>query len=582
MRDISETLRQKFQSSLQTKAAGADPSAIVWIYRPTPTLTDGALIESSDAGVGSGLTAVDVAIRRTRARREPDRAYVAYVASGRAGVKSAALTPAIDDMAWATERFDEVADDVAVAFDGTMPQLLSGAEFVTEARPWIFWTNSGVLKGRILGLLGDVTLASANATKVSAIRAPWAEAENLDFGLVVFFLLSGALYYRQLIGGEWKDAEPVTFGPSGVTWVDIAAFRTWDYRIGVQALASNGKVYELITQFMGIGRHGGEHIEVDARSTAPYGGLYQTGTPNLVEAVNVDNGYGDYGKRANFQFDRHLRAAEVAAQPTAFRIVDSRGRIYVAQTAALASDGLTVRLTFLDFNSARGVCRAVYEPGTVHSMAGYQLTDTETSFTPRGLVLVPGLAPEPMGAYNTGNEQITVVFDKPLTGSLTGAAAHFQAAFDVPDWSPGGALHQETRTPVSVSASGPDTIVLTFAPGNRRDLGNAYGTITLSYDGAGPLEGANGPVELFDEPFYPTGLEPKWDSNDAEHIELSAAATGSLTAIEVKQGAEKEHIEFSAAAAGTLTEITYRNRQETEHIAFSAAASGTLTHIDDL
>lgn len=576
MRKVDTQIANRFKSNLQTKANNANPAAVVWINRPTTALTDSDFMEFSAPGVSA--TACDIAIRRAQRGEEPDRAYIAYISNGTAGVKSSALTPAIDDMVWTSETFSQAASDVAIAFNARMISTAGGAsEFATEDRPWVFWVNNGVLKGRILGLLGETELATANCTKVTAIRATGGAQ---DFGLVVFFLLNGSIYYRQLINGEWTDAAPVTFGPS-VTWVDIAAFRTWDYRTGIQGIDTNGNVYELFTQFQGIARHGSEHIELDATakgslttiryhdaatdehisfsvaSVAPYGGLYRIGVPNITAAENVADG-ADWGRTALFTFDRHLRADEVAAQPTAFHIVDAYDRHFVAQTATLQPDGLTVRLSFLNFNGALGACTAQYVPGTVRSMADYALEAASFPFTPRNLVPPSVPAPAPVSVENDGDDTIIVTFDRALIGSLSGAASHFTALLSVPEYSPGGETHQETRTPVSAAASGSDTVILTFASGNLTDLTKAHGAITLVYDGAGPLAGEGGPVYPFSETFAPDGLSPKYDQNDAEHIELDVSALG------------------------VLTRIYHTAAQNAEHVAFTVAASGTLTHVNDL
>ena len=267
-------------------------------------------------------------------------------------------------------------------------------------------------------------LASANCTWISAVRATWSEIPDWDFGLCVFFIVSGVIYYRQLINGLWYDAEvvPVASLPtlaSGVTWTEVAASRTWDYRVVLQLKASDGGLYEVFTQFGGFGSKGAEHIEVRGVSAtgkltavtyhdtteaehieitsvaagALYGGLYSTAVPKIISASNLDDGTGNWGKLAAFVFDVHLKAAEVAAQASAFSIVDSNNVAYNAATATLGADGKTVMLTFTDINNARGTCRATYTAGTVTSMAGTVLTTTTCSFTPTGLV--PSAVPVP-------------------------------------------------------------------------------------------------------------------------------------------------------------------------------------------
>lgn len=426
MRTINSNLGQRLRQLQQTVYANADPRAIIWINRPTTTLTTGTYLERQLVGTFDGLSASSIATRRRKRGQDADRVYIAYVADGAARVLYAATAANMARHVWIDSGFAEPANDVAIAFDGEMPRTANGAEFVTDERPWVFWvTPEGALKGRILGLLGDTTLAASGCTRVSAVRATWGDQGGIDFGLIVFFLLGGALYYRQLIRGVWYDAEPVTFGPEGVTWTDIAAFRTWDYRVGVQGITSGGDVYELISQYQGFARHGAEHIEITEASasgaltgidylsgtereriqiaavaSAPlYGGLYRTGAPQIVSAVNVDDGNGDYGKVLQVLFDRHLQASEIAAQPGTFRITDSLGRWFMPHTAELGADGLTVTLTFYSFNNAAGVCSVSYTPGTVHSMADVLMTATSCAFTPTGLV--PGTpAPELVSIVN--------------------------------------------------------------------------------------------------------------------------------------------------------------------------------------
>ena len=101
-------------------------------------------------------------------------------------------------------------------------------------------------------------------------------------------------------------------------------------------------------------------------------------------------------------------------------------------------------------------------------------------------------------------------------------------------------------------------LLLLFASGTVGSFRNTAGNITLTYDGAGGLEGEGGPVEDFAETFIPIGLVPKPNQNDAEHIELN------LTAV------------------GTLTRIYHTNAREREHISLAVSASGVLTHVDDI
>lgn len=99
------------------------------------------------------------------------------------------------------------------------------------------------------------------------------------------------------------------------------------------------------------------------------------------------------------------------------------------------------------------------------------------------------------------------------------------------------------------------SIVLNLSPGNVNSFQNAVGNITLSYDGTGELAGEGGPVEAFEETFTPTGLTPKPNQNDAEHLEISATVAGILTRIYYTDVAANGHLEITATASGTLTHV---------------------------
>jgi len=426
VRSIPSDIASKLAMLKQTRANSADPSASIWIGRPTTPLTTDVFLEKQAVLTGASITDTSVAVCHPRQGAANTKINIAYIASGVAHIVTAATKTKMSNHIWVDSGFSETASAISIAYDGTMPKNDQGkVEFVTESQPWVFWVDSGVLYARKLGTADTITLAQANCTDVSAIRAMWSEVGGFDFGLIVFFLLSGTIYYRQLIDGEWTDAEIVTFGPSGVAWASIAAFRTWDYRVGVQGKTSTGDLYELFTQFMGIGKQTvehleiksvkatgamtevhysdtaeDEHIEMSVSAGAPYGGLYSTAVPTITNAYNVDNGAGDFGKQAVFVFDVHLTAAEVAAQYSAFTIVDTNNVAYTASTATLGSDGKTVALTFTDFNNASGTCQAKYTAGTVSTMAGTTMATVTKSFTPTGLVPTAIPAPEVVEVTN--------------------------------------------------------------------------------------------------------------------------------------------------------------------------------------
>jgi hypothetical protein len=489
--------------------------------------------------------------------------------------------------------FSEPAIDVALAFDGSLRDTSTETILVTQESPYVFWiTPDGELKCRVVGTLGGMTLAASGCTKVAAVRSAGGGYSSVDFGLCVFFLLGGALYYRQLIDLEWSDAVLIAFGPQE-TWVDVAAYRTLDYRIVLQCLSSTGKVYELFTQYQGFAKRGAEHIRiagafyqsqlteihylegklaehmeiVDATLDAPYGGLYAIGTPVIVNAYNIEDPDGDWGKIAVFVFDKHLVASEVAAQRAAFSILDNAGRIYTPRTATLGPDGKTVTLTFINFNRASGICQARYTAGTVTTMAGETLVDTSYAFTPQNLVPPSIPAPEPMSIENVATGSwaigdgagIKIRFTDSLMGTGIGDQASFVVSWYQYDFVPNGTLIQQSYAPAAVYAADTDDSIIIEMPGLHRFC-SAVGQVTVTYDGTGSLSGASGPVEAFAVSFTPTGLVPKPNQNDQNHIEIAAATK-----------------------TGVLTRIYYTDTKTSdEHLSVSATWTGVLTHIDDL
>lgn len=412
MRSVPSYISERLKRNIQTRANDSAPSVDIWVGRPSTLLVDDKFLERQTV-LSAKVSDVSIAVCHPRIKRNNTHIYMAYISGGVARVVAAKHKTKMAEHEWYDAGFEQNATAVSIAYDGTMPKANGGdVEFVTELYPWVFWVDETVLYGQKLYSDEEpVILAETNCTDVSAIRAMWSSTGGFDFGLVVFFILSGQLYYRQLIGGEWMDAELVSFGPDGVTWEEVAAFRTWDYRIGAQAKATDGSVYELFTQFMGVGKQNTEHIEVknvgaesimthvtyhntkeaehvelsDVTSAVPYGGLYSVDIPIITSARNVEDVNGDWGTTVIVTFSNYLVADQVASNYLQFALVDSWNAAYYPTSATLGPDGKTVTLNFVDFNPAYGVCEIQYTPGTVYSMATILMEATSTSFTPQNL-----------------------------------------------------------------------------------------------------------------------------------------------------------------------------------------------------
>ena len=438
MKKLPQSLDQKLKQAIQSAATEAAPSVDMWISRPTTALVNTEFLEKQNVADGASITDIAVAACHPRVYKPVTKVYVGYVDGGTARVKYATSKIEMKDHVWFDTGFSMPATAIALEFDGTMPKNKKGkVEFVTEELPWVFWINGGVVYGQIIGTGSTVTLATANATDVFAVRGVHSEVGGFDFGLVLFMVIAGQLYYRQLIDGVWMDAEIVSLvgglSLSALTITSIAAMRTWDYRLVVQIRVTNGEMYELVTQYMGIGKQNVEHLEItDVKATgdlvgityhntkeyehieissitagALYGGLYSVATPAIVSAHNISvevevegETIEDWGKVLIAKFNVHLVTADISAHSTQFVLRDANNVQYTATGAALGDDGKTVTLTFADFNAAAGECQITYTPGTAYSMANVEIPSTAYSFTPINLNAPDVDAPEFLEAWN--------------------------------------------------------------------------------------------------------------------------------------------------------------------------------------
>lgn len=441
MRSVPFHILEQLNKNVQTRSNASDPSTRMWISRPSTTLVNDIFLERQTVATKT-ITDVSIAVCHPRAMRSNTQIHIGYISGGTARVTTANHKVDMDTHTWIDSGFKESATAISVAYDGTMPKSKKGdVEFVTEQDPWVFWVNNSVLYGRKLYSDDTVVLAETNCTDVSAIRAMHSSVGDFDFGLVVFFILNGQLFYRQLINGEWKDAETVSFGPSGTSWKEIAAFRTWDYRIGVQAKSTNGDIYELFTQFMGVGKQNVEHIQVDVKPKANYIAIGDTDTRSdehiettvsvsgtrtyglsskPVTAYNVDDGTGNYGTIIRINLDYPV--TKVEGNSANFSLVDGNSNTYICTNCQSGNDGKTLILTFMDFNLAEGTTLTIdYVPGTIMSPATAMDAFTFT-FTPENLSAPDIPVPEPIEAWNTNAEgtEVALRFSQSLIGDITG------------------------------------------------------------------------------------------------------------------------------------------------------------------
>ena len=427
MRTIPSSLDSKFKKLVQAESTKAAPAVDLWISRPVVPLVNDYFLEQQAIGNGSNVTALDIAVAHPRHRRQSTKIYIATVENGVAKVVSSPFRQAMETHVWTDCGFSESAEDVAVAFDAVMKNDTRGrSEFVTDREPWVFWVKDGALYGRDLGSGETVTLAERNCTKCTAIRSAGSALGGFDYGLCLFFLLNGVIYVRQYIDGEWMDSEPVNF-ISGVTWKDIAASRSWDYRVVLQAMSTDGTVYELFTQYMGVGQRAVEHIEIknvdaDARLTPlvktntaetehiavsanAEGALLYGWSSMPVSAANAENEDGDWGYVITVLMDYPVTNVEENA--AAFVASDDAGFSFVVNRAFVSEDGKTITLVANNFNGATGDITVSYVPGAVQSPA-VPMEAWSVKFTPQNLIAPEGSPPQPINVF-CGNNDGTVI-----------------------------------------------------------------------------------------------------------------------------------------------------------------------------
>lgn len=587
MRVIPHDISDRVARTMQTAANNANPSADIWISRPNTALVSDAFLERQTI-FDTPVTDASIAVCHPRFKADNTMIFIGYVSDGKARVISALTKSKMDEHTWLNHDFEEDADSVSIAFDGVMKMGVDDKiEFVTETSPWIFWTSEGVLYTQKLDSGNEPeVLAVANCTDVSAVCASDSAASSFNFGLIVFFVLAGTLYYRQLIDGVWMDGVPVSYAPTNI--VEIAAFRTWDHRVGVQMKTEDGKIHEIYTQYMGIGKRSTEHIDISTvRATGRFVPVLYHDTVNEenisiseitafgkstwglssvpVKVENLDDGTGNYGFYVKIHLDHPV--TNVDGTYTRFKMADSVGIKYICNDAYADDDGMSMVLQFMNFNLSEGNDLTVtYTAESPHILSpAANFNSFEYTFTPIGLKRPDIPVPEPVRGWVTATNGtgLAIEFTQDIVGpTVVDNEANFIVSFQTYDFVPGGSLITVTRAVTSIGIDGTDNrkLHLGFDSGITNSLQNCVGDITVAYTD-GTIYGEGGPVADFEITFTPDDMEVKHNPNvETGHVEI-----GNVVAI------------------GNLVEVTYHNTNNIENISISEiSAVGKLTHINDL
>lgn len=588
MRDVSSALADKLDTQLQTIDNNANPDTFLRISRPIVPLKYADFIERTRIVKASGIQDSDIAVCHPRFDRQDEDIWVAYVRNDTLHIKYARNCEVLSKSDWFNYNFTDTADKCAIAFDSTIKHNAQGIwEFITERLPWVFWTQAGALYGKKLGTEDIVELANANVTDVSAVRGPIGELGNWDMGLTVFFVMSGSLYYRQLIGGVWYDTELVQHdGLTGLTYEEIKAFVTWDYHVGVQILTDDGKIYVLLSYYEGIGIHSNsEHTMFDIiDDSIGIGKLKYVGDSYFKNdehtVFNIDR-YNAYNYSIHTEVPRraynikdingnwgstievYMSEACSGALNTTFSLVDGNGTSFTC--VGVEYDERIIRLVFEDFNEASGNLTVAYTSNSGLTTPIADVDGFSVTFTPEHLGEYVPPVPKVSSAANIDDRTIIVYFDRDIYNASTDISSYMTVYSYKYPFYPDYPTSSTVRTNLTIAST-------QDVSGNNRavqinltdSLKGAIGSVGILYDGMGGLNGENGYVEAFDETFTPAGLDWFAYPNDAEHTQFD--------------------IDAQSVEIGTLTRIYYQNvKSSDEHTEFdvddTSITLGTLTYV---
>ena len=413
MRDVNAIIAERLASRQQTSANNSNPAAYLRIMRHHIPLSQRQFLERTIIKKTADITDSDVAVCHPGLFKTDEDIWVAYIADSTLHIRYTKNREVLTDSYWHDYSLEVPATACSIAFNSIARHNVQGIwEFVTEKKPWAFWVDEGQLKAKKCTPLGGTIyeLALANVTDVSAVRGPSGEYGNWDLGLTVFFVMGGSLYYRQLINGTWYDAELIQIsGLSSITISKIKAFNTWDHRVGVQILASDGKLYELFSYTEGIGTRGTENLSIEITGI---GNLQKIERWKGYESEHLSISIAGYGRRRNGLSTEPVSASNsnsttisvtmddtnTGGQASEFYLRDSNGIVYAC--TAVSCSGSVITLTCLDFNRAAGATiTVVYTQGTL--MSPSVLTESfEITFTPTGLTLPSVAIPTIDEIYN--------------------------------------------------------------------------------------------------------------------------------------------------------------------------------------
>jgi len=417
MRAIDATLKARIELAQQTLYNNANPQMDVTVTRPRTPITRAGFWQESIVTAGATSVCTSVCVRRQV--KHPTRAYVAYVTEGGTLVVKYADLVSVEfsKLQWITVETIAGCTACAVELDGFFrPVPRNRVEFLTDETPWLFYvTAAGALMGGLLGGTYEV-LVGANVTALDAIRGEASYHKDEDQGLLLFYIINGGVYYRQLIAGVWGGQSTVTLAPANA--VKIKAERVFDWRIVLQVTEAGGALYEIFAKMQASGWNGTEFLQFSVSGSGQmfdiyyydffneenvsldisgFGDLLYNLSPVMLRAYNLANVDEDFGYKIRVIWDEDLNL--VSGNETAFSMVDSTLAVFGC-TAITVISSRELELDMQNFNNAVGAVTLSYDPGTMMGDI-VAVTACDVAFTPTGLVPFAVDPPVPLSVINT-------------------------------------------------------------------------------------------------------------------------------------------------------------------------------------
>lgn len=411
MREIEAELLARVLQNVQSVQNHNAPSVEIIVSRANTPILRPEYWQESIVTEDATATCTSVAVKKVG--HKITDVYVSYVAGGVLTVKKAAFQLPITRIIWTTVETIAGAVECAIEFDGTFITHEKKVEFRTGATPYLFYTTSaGALMYGLLGAETYDTLVASGVGSIDAVMGVESRHGEISQGLIAFYIVAGAVCYRQLVDGVWLGQETVSIAPANA--VSIKVERLFDYRIVLHVTDNTGALHEVFSKMEASGWICQEFITakltqsnelialvyfyeqeveyITAQLTQENEVLYVL-SPVMVSAVNIDNGSGDYGYKVRVTFDERIFDVD-----TGFVLTDAGSGAWPCVSATKVGDKV-VEIEFGNFNNASGDCTVAYTPGFM--MGDVVAVDADSvTFTPTGLVPYAEFPPVPTGVSN--------------------------------------------------------------------------------------------------------------------------------------------------------------------------------------